>query len=68
MSNRHRHSRALVRHHFVRVALARRRAYLDLMAGLPPDETPVDLSLGRFADEQPHLGCHRPRCGLCHPD
>ena len=68
MPNRHRHSRVHVPHHFARVALARRRAYLDLMAGLPPGEAQLDLSLGRFADEQPNLGCHRPRCGICHPD
>jgi hypothetical protein len=56
-----------VRHHLVRIALARRRAFLDL-AALPSDPELLDLSLGRFANEQPYLGCHRPRCGLCHPD
>ena len=67
MPSHHRHSRAHVRHHLVRIALARRRAFLDL-AALPSDPELLDLSLGRFANEQPYLGCHRPRCGLCHPD
>ena len=67
MPSHHRHSRAHVRHHLVRIALARRRAFLDL-AALPSDPELLDLSLGRFAAEQPYLGCHRPRCGLCHPD
>lgn len=22
---------------------------------------------GRLADERWYLGCHRPRCGICHP-
>jgi hypothetical protein len=64
----HRHSRAHVRHHFVRVALAGRRAYLEMSAWLPSQPELVDLALGRFAAEQPYLGCHRPRCGVCHPD
>jgi hypothetical protein len=64
----HRHSRAHVRHHFIRVALARRRAYLDFLGTVPLYAEPLDLSLGRFANEQPYLGCHRPRCGVCQPD
>jgi hypothetical protein len=65
---RHRHSRAHVRHHFIRIAPARRRAYLEMRAWFPSQPELVDLSLGRFAAEQPYLGCHRPRCGICHPD
>ena len=52
MPSHHRHSRAHVRHHLVRIALARRRAFLDL-AALPSDPELLDLSLGRFAAEQP---------------
>jgi hypothetical protein len=69
VSSRLRHSRAHARHHFVCVALKRHRAYLEKIAGLEPRWTEaLDLSLGRFADEQPYLGCHRARCGVCHPD
>ena len=59
-----------MRHHFIRIAKKRRRAFLELNseADLVYYRTPLDLSFGRFADEQPYLGCHRPRCGLCHPD
>lgn len=28
----------------------------------------ADLVRGRLADHQYYLGCHRPRCGLCHPE
>jgi hypothetical protein len=24
--------------------------------------------LGRLEDEQQYLGCHRARCGICHPE
>ena len=68
MPSRHRHSRAHARHHFVRVARKRRRAYLDATSYSWWTDGGVDLSLGRFADEQPYLGCRRARCGLCHPD
>ena len=27
-----------------------------------------DLVRGRLDDEQWYLGCHRARCGVCHPD
>jgi hypothetical protein len=64
---RRRHSRAHTRHHFVRIALNRRRKFLELRPG-EADEFPFDMSLGRFDDEQPYMGCHRARCGLCHPD
>lgn len=30
-----------------------------------PDFEPV---LGRLEDEQWYLGCHRARCGVCHPE
>jgi hypothetical protein len=26
------------------------------------------LADNRFADEQPHLGCRRAHCGMCHSD
>jgi hypothetical protein len=68
VSRRHRHSRAHVRYHFVRVALARRRKYLESNAAQWDAPLALDLSLGRFDNEQPYLGCHRARCGLCHPD
>jgi hypothetical protein len=61
-----RHSRAHSRYHFVRVALKRRRKYLALKLDTSYDRYPPDLSLGRFDDEQPYLGCHRARCGVCH--
>jgi hypothetical protein len=28
---------------------------------------PADYVAGRMFNEQWYLGCHRPRCGLCHP-
>ena len=68
MSSQHRHTRAHVRQHFIRIALARRRRYLEMSPWLPSEPELVDLSVGRFAAEQPYLGCRRPRCGLCHPD
>jgi hypothetical protein len=68
VSRRHRHSRAEVRYQFVRVALARRRRYLALNPDRWEDGVERDLSLGRFDNEQPYTGCHRARCGLCHPD
>ena len=67
MPKGHRHSRARARYHFVRVALKRRRAYLNATSYSWPADGGVDLSLGRFADEQPYLGCRRARCGLCRP-
>jgi hypothetical protein len=48
-----------VRHHFVRIALKRRRAYLDTTSDSWWTDGGIDLSLGRFADEQPCLGCLR---------
>jgi len=27
-----------------------------------------DLVRGRLDDEQRYLGCHRARCGVCHPE
>ena len=62
-----RHSRAHTRHHFIRVALKRRRKYLELKLDPWYDSHPLELSLGRFDNEQPHLGCHRARCGVCNP-
>jgi hypothetical protein len=50
------------------IAAAENRLYLEMSAWLPSQPELVDLSLGRFAAEQPSAGCHRPRCGLCHPD
>jgi hypothetical protein len=66
--SRHHHSRAEVRHQFIRVALARRRRYLELNPG-PSREDGVerDRSLGRFDNEQPYMGCHRASCGVCRP-
>lgn len=28
---------------------------------------PADFVLGRLAKHQHYLGCHRARCGICHP-
>ena len=46
--------------------VAKRAAQARRLAWLPePDVEPV---LGRLEDEQWYLGCHRARCGLCHPE
>lgn len=58
----HRHSRAHVGHHFVRVALKRRRAYLDILTGSPGEHQRLDLALGQFDDGQPYFGCPSPVC------
>ena len=63
----HRHSRAHVRHHFVRVALNRRRTYLDMLGAHGREHERFDVALGRFDKRQPYLGCGRPGCGICHP-
>ena len=68
MPHPQRHSRAHVRYHFIRIALKRRRAYLDTLdRSGPVGREPFDLALGRFDKGQPYLGCRRARCGLCHP-
>ena len=67
MHRSHRHSPAHVRHHFIRVALKRRRVYLDTLLASPAEHERFDLALGRFDDGQPYLGCSRARCGICHP-
>jgi hypothetical protein len=67
MHHAHRHSRAHVRHHFVRVALNRRRTYLATHDASSGAREQFDLALGRFDKGQPYLGCRRPRCGICHP-
>jgi hypothetical protein len=56
-----------VRYQFVRVALTRRRRYLALNPNGWEYGPAPDLYLGRFANEQPYMGCHRSRCGVCHP-
>jgi hypothetical protein len=68
VSRQLRHSRAHTRYHFIRVALKRRRTFLTLEGDSEYYREMPSLSLGCFDDEQPYLGCHRPRCGLCHPD
>jgi hypothetical protein len=66
--SRHRpHSRAHTRHHFVRIARKRLRTFFEVHPDAVYRDGPWDLSLGRFDDEQAYLGCHRARCGLCHP-
>ena len=67
MSRHHRHSRAHTRHHFIRIARKRRKQFLELNPATLSFVAQLDLSLGRFDNEQPYLGCHRARCGLCHP-
>lgn len=29
---------------------------------------PAEFTRGRLANHQHYVGCHRPRCGVCHPD
>jgi len=43
-----------------RVAQAKREAWFK-----SPHWEPTR---GRVEDEQWYLGCHRPRCGICHPE
>jgi hypothetical protein len=68
MRTRHRHSRP--RAPPFHPDRARPAARLPRDARLAPVAAGARGSLprGRFAAEQPCLGCHRPRCGLCHPD
>jgi hypothetical protein len=67
VSRHHRHSRAHTRHHFIRIALKRRRAVLELHPAWWLHRFDDDMSLGVFDNEQPYLGCRRARCGVCHP-
>lgn len=43
-----------------RVAQAKREAWFKSSQWEP--------TRGRVEDEQWYLGCHRPRCGICHPE
>jgi len=54
-------TRARRRYHRDRV-VAKRAAEARRLGAEP---APV---LGRLDDEQRYLGCHRARCGVCHPD
>lgn len=47
-----------------RVAESRRKKYLDRMQGKPWH---TDLDDGFFVNEQPHLGCRKAGCTMCHP-
>lgn len=59
-----RQSRARRRYHRDRIVAKRAAQAKRLAEWLSPDHGP---SLGRLEDEQWYLGCHRPRCGVCHP-
>jgi hypothetical protein len=58
-------SRARRRYHRDRI-VAKRAAQAVRLAALVgyPESAPV---LGRLDNEQYYLGCHRTRCGICHP-
>ena len=64
-ARRKRHTRAHVRFHRDRVVAKRARRAREIQWRFDGDWTPVE---GRLENEQWYLGCHRPRCGLCHPE
>lgn len=58
-----------------RPSAARRRLHRDRViakrlaqaAGLSLTDR-AEFVRGRLANHQHYLGCHRPRCGVCHPE